>query len=147
MKTFENAQVGDKVWDFKVGWGEIIEIYTEILDPYIIKAEFDEEVAYYDADGYHYVNDINPTLFWNEFEIPEEAFEKPLPKLEIDTKVLVKNDGDEKWNKRFFAGWTTDGRIKCWYGGATSWSADDENDYSTWSEWKLPKDTKDENEK
>ena len=145
MKMFENAKVGDRVWDIRFGWGKIIEVDKDILDPYAIKVKFDnEEMTYYDADGYYNVNDINPTLFWNEFEIPEEVFKRPLPKLEIDTKVLVKNNGDEKWNKKHFAGWTDDGRIKCWFGGCTSWSTYGKKYHTIWNFWKLPEDKKDE---
>ena len=37
MKTFENAKIGDKVWDIRLGWGEIIEIGYTILYPITVK--------------------------------------------------------------------------------------------------------------
>ena len=70
----------------------------------------------------------------------EKMYKKQLPDLEIDTKVLVRNKKETGWYKRHFAGWTEDGRIKCWSHGATSWT---DNDYSVWDEWKLPEEEKD----
>ena len=52
----------------------------------------------------------------------EEYQEPPADwsKVEIDTKVLVSDDGEE-WFKYYFARYE-DGRVYVWYGGGTSWN-------------------------
>jgi hypothetical protein len=137
METFENAQIGDKVWDFKYGWGEIISINKN--GAYPIRVKFDNNEFNYTLDGKWDKTDITPTLFWNKFEIPKEAYEKPLPDLAIDTPVLVRDsEEDEEWRKRHFAGWTKSGKIECWKYGTTAWTADSEVYYDIWDYWKLP---------
>lgn len=42
-------------------------------------------------------------------------------KVKVDTKVLVKNSEEEKWQPRYFAKYEN-GRIYAWRNGATSWS-------------------------
>lgn len=39
----------------------------------------------------------------------------------IDTKIIVSED-EEKWIKRYFAGFGKDGTVLAWVDGATSWS-------------------------
>ena len=134
---FGNAKVGDKVFDVRLGWGEIIDICFE--DNGLVYVGFKGWTEAYNLYGVYNISyDKRPSLYWNEFEVPEEAFEKPSPKLEIDTPVLVSSkEGDEGY-KRHFAGWTKDGRMKCWRNGHTSWSAGGKEDYSIWNYWKLP---------
>jgi len=138
MKTFENAQVGDRVWDVKYGWGKIAKISKE---DHLIIVDFDNDIIniyqFDGIDGKSNKTDLNPTLFWNESKIPEEAFEQQFPDLDIDTKVLVKEFAENEWQKRYFAGWTDDGKMKCWSDGRTSWTATDETDYFIWNYWKL----------
>lgn len=57
-------------------------------------------------------------------------------KVPVDTPILVRYSEDEEWNKGYFAGFN--GKKVCaWSGGATSWSADDENDYCEWKYAKI----------
>ena len=57
-------------------------------------------------------------------------------KVEVDTKVLVRNKGDRNWYKRHFAKYCN-GKIYTWRNGLTSWS-DIYPDYErTWDEVKL----------
>ena len=136
MKMFENAKIGDKVWDIRLGWGEIIEIGYTILYPITVK--FDSIIDKYTFEGKWAIKDKFPTLFWNEFKIPEKAFKKPLPNLEIDAKVLVRSEEETEWHRRHFAGWTENNQMKCWTAGATSWSVENYDDYLFWDKWKLP---------
>ncbi len=66
---------------------------------------------------------VQPTIFPNEFEIPAEAYERPVerPGLTMDTPVWVWIF--DSWGPRHFAGWSEDGRIKCWQDGRTSHTA------------------------
>jgi hypothetical protein len=73
--TFENAKVGDKVWDFVYGWGEVIELdVSEMFDT--IRVSFkpfgysEKEVIYYTTGSISFNNP--QTLFWDEikFEVP-----------------------------------------------------------------------------
>ena len=83
---FKNAKIGDRVWDFRRGWGTIKQI--DFNTKYPLKVVFDE----YDGDetfnieGKEY-NNLKPTLFWDEikFEIPKKplSLEDELRKLEI----------------------------------------------------------------
>ena len=77
METFDNAKVGDRVWNIRHGWGEIVKI--EKYNKYIyvkFKAGFMIDFTF---EGKYVSTDVSPSLFWNEFEAPEEAYEKPLP--------------------------------------------------------------------
>ena len=97
MKVFKNAKVGDKVWDFVMGWGKIVSIKKN--KSYPIKVKFNNTCDTYTLDGKLDKSSKNPSLFWNEFEIPEEACKKPLPDLEIDTKILVRDEEYVIWNE------------------------------------------------
>lgn len=56
-------------------------------------------------------------------------------KVPVDTPVLVSINGVD-WFKRHFAK-TINGEVRTWAKGATSWSADDDNDVSLWTYVKL----------
>lgn len=56
-------------------------------------------------------------------------------KVPVDTPILVRDSGDDKWGKRYFAKCEND-KIYAWSDGCTSWSADDK-DYVT--DWKYAK--------
>lgn len=83
---FRNAKVGDRAWFFEYGWGTITHVFKD--SEYPINFESDtKRICNFTIDGKRAVNDINPTLFWDEikFEIPEKPFnlENELKKLEI----------------------------------------------------------------
>jgi len=135
---FKNAQIGDRVWDLRYECGTIT-----FIDPsktYPIKVIFDFRLTNknYTFDGRSSLDFISPTLFWNKFKIPPEAFIKPQPKLEKDTKVLVWNEkgcfNESRKHKRYFSYFDKDGRICCYEQGCTSWSA---TTTQTWDNWEL----------
>ena len=70
MEKFENAKVGDKVWEIRYGWGKIVKVNKKLIYP--IEAKFKNIYTDYTLGGKGFSGDLNPTLFWNEFEIPEE---------------------------------------------------------------------------
>lgn len=71
--TFENAKVGDRVWDAHYGWGKIIKIRIE--DDHPIQLEFKSSLScvyvWYNFEGIPYSGYFR-TLFWDEikFEAP-----------------------------------------------------------------------------
>ena len=96
---FSNAKIGDKVWSLTRGWGTITidEDHGQSSD-YPIHVRFDKgSNDYYTVCGKFYTHDINPSLFWDEIKL--EIPKKPLHKLEVDTKVLVWNNGETKYRR------------------------------------------------
>jgi len=128
---FEDYKVGDKVWKYGVGWIEITEINNEWAYPISCSDGYT-----YSMDGKLHVNNYFPSIFPNKFKIPQKAFIKPLPKLKVDTKVLVWDDGVVVKEKRHFSHFNKYGKIVCFDNGTTSWS--NYNDYKyTWDNWEL----------
>lgn len=85
---FRNAQVGDRVWDFVLGWGTITSIKEKSDFPLTLMFDYKEDYYYiYTLEGKKYRSDLHPRLFWDEikFEIPEKPFdlESELKKLKV----------------------------------------------------------------
>jgi len=81
--TFENAKVGDKVWDFYYGWGKVTRIgVSEFGDTMAVllwvEFNFNKRKAY-KPNGAD-VNANYRTLFWDEikFEIPAQPLRMKL---------------------------------------------------------------------
>jgi hypothetical protein len=80
---FETAKVGDQVWSFDRGWGVITGIESNQNLPLTVK--FDngsEHTRSYGYDGKLGLDDLHPTLLWDEvtFTIP--------PKRIVDYKLI-----------------------------------------------------------
>ena len=131
MTTFEDAKVGDKVYHYRYGWSTITNIKKE--SDYHIIIDYDFSFTY---EGFTDKSDKNRTLFWDEVVITPP--EKPLPKLEVDTKVLVWETEASKV-KRHFSHFNKDGLIATFSDGRTSWSTND-NLTIAWEYWELAKD-------
>jgi hypothetical protein len=75
--TFENAQVGDRVWSIRYGWGTI-----NIIKDHKIYVVFDHlnRPRIFTSQGKLYDDDLNPTLFWDEvkFDIPQKPIKMKL---------------------------------------------------------------------
>lgn len=130
---FSNAKAGDRVWSMNKGHGVIVKINT--YEDYPIEVNFCTGLSdFYTVEGKDYPNDLHPTLFWDE--IVFEAPKKPLPKLEVDTKVLVW-DVDKPKNKlvRYFCSFDASGRVVVFKHGTTSFSC--EGYTEIWSEWEV----------
>jgi hypothetical protein len=125
-------KVGDKVWDTRYGWSEVISLYNRKM--YEIRTNYN----FYTTEGKYNSSDKLPSIFWNEFEIPKEAFSKPLPNLEVNTKVIVWEDEDGIKERRYFSHFTNDGNICCFNFGATEWSIES-HQTSSWKNWELYK--------
>ena len=134
MKTdFTKLPLGTRVWNFtKNEYGVIILL---LGGEYPVRVEFDNgEKEQYTSDGRCFTTDKNPDLFLQKFEIPEQAFEMPLPELPVDAKILVGNYSDDLLKKRYFSHWEN-GEPVCFIDGCTSWN---KTGTATWKYWKLP---------
>lgn len=60
-------------------------------------------------------------MIWllEEYEEPEVDWSK----VEVDTPILVKDYGEEEWEKRHFAKYEG-GKVYAWQAGGTSWTED-----------------------
>lgn len=135
---FKNIQLGDNVWDVRYGWGKVVEL-TRKDNTYSFSVEFlipsnSKQNCSYSIDGKAAEWHNFPVLFWNEFKVPAEAFIKPLPKFEKDTRVLVWNNGCSMKIQRYFSHFTEEGVIHCYDKGCTSWTT---NYTQEWDNWEL----------
>jgi hypothetical protein len=129
--TFKNAKIGDRVWSMAKGWGEVVAIGYDMPCPIVVEFP-DYGRRPYSLDGRYNKNDINPELFWGEIKL--EVPKPPLPKLEVDTKVIVW-DGCYGTSRRHFSHFDSDGNIHCFTDGATKWSSGGAT--KLWNNWKL----------
>ena len=125
MTTFEDAKVGDKVWDMRIGWTTIISIND--VSRYPIRTEAGKT---YTTLGTCTIEDKFPVLFWDEVSITPP--EKPIPKLEVDTKVLVRDSLEAEHIKRYFSHFEENGSISVFANGTTSWTYNITVPYSYW---------------
>ena len=131
MTTFEDAKVGDRVFHYKYGWSTITNIKKESYYPIIIDYDFS-----FTYEGFADKSDKNRTLFWDEVVITPPP--KPLPRLEVDTKVLVWDSYQLK-QKAYFSHFDSKTNKICVFPfGKTSWSND--SNTQIWQHWKLAKD-------
>ena len=131
--TFETAKVGDRVWSLRLGWGEIISTSHCLNFP--IQVKFSGSNATFTTDGRESLR-MPRVLFWDEVVI--EAPTKPLPDLEVDAKVLVWTDPNEK-NRRHFSHFSN-GRIYTFDNGRTSFTrlhAKSMTSMTGWPYWEL----------
>ena len=132
---FKDAKVGDKVWDIRRGWGKVVS--NEWSDPYHILVEFNNfRSATFNIEGKQLVEDTNPTLYWDEFRIIPPK--KPLPDLDIDTKVLVWDDEDDTKTRAHFHSFNEEGYIVTYSNGRSSYTGTDKVK-SPWDNWELYK--------
>lgn len=120
--VFKGYTVGDKVWNFEEkSWANIVEVRGN--SDYPIRLE---DGTIYTSDGKIHLSLPIASIFPNEWKIPDEAFVKPLPKLEIDTKVLVWNYNEQKElaHKEYFSHFREDGRLYTFQNGRTSWTGE-----------------------
>ena len=125
MTTFETARVGDRVFHYRYGWSTITNIREE--SNYPITIDYDFSFTY---EGFADKSDKNQVLFWDEVVITPPH--KPLPKLEVDTKVLVWDDGETMKQKRYFSYFDSNSNIFVFVHGGTSWTSTQTAKYHNW---------------
>jgi hypothetical protein len=114
-------KVGDRVWDtYHWEWSEVTKATpfghlvfgerTKITSSVCINGRVNGSFA--------------PVRFYpNRWNVPEEAFVRPLPELAVDTPIWVYEDGGKSWYPRHFAYWDRDGKPVVFTEGKTSHSA------------------------
>ena len=65
---------------------------------------------------------------------------QPLPKLEVDTKVLVWDTDHPEKTKAYFSHFDKHGKAVTFRYGKTSWSMNNAETLFTWQHWELAKD-------
>lgn len=107
--TFENARVGDKVWSFEFGWGEIIHIYSDTESNYPVKVNFEgesdngcdvTETETYTTCGRRSA-EYKQSLFWDEikFDAPKRQPRKVTKYVNL---YAVKTDHGRKfWHNKY----------------------------------------------
>lgn len=78
-----------------------------------------------------------PKLSTNEvFSIEDELGIVDWSKVKVDTPILVKENEQDDWGKRYFA-YFKDGKVYAWLCGTTSWSTNNDEDVMSWNYAKL----------
>ena len=75
-------------------------------------------LRYSTCNGHEIIVPLEAVKYVMDYEIPVDWSKVP-----VDTKVLVRNNKDEEWEKRHFAEYK-DGMFYCWYDGKTSFTSD-----------------------
>jgi hypothetical protein len=90
--TFENAKVGDKVWDFVYEWGEVAFISKSAKYPLTVTFSRGQESYTYEGTS---AEGNKATLFWDEikFETPRQSARKKLI-LGVELPDIYKNESD-----------------------------------------------------
>lgn len=104
MKNYE--KYADEIKEYRRG-----DFCSEFIKPYILKLDYCSDVA---CDVCHMRQ-----MLWllEEYEEPEVDWSK----VEVDTPILVREDEDREWNRRYFAKYENE-TIYAWGGGRTSWN-------------------------
>ena len=117
---FADIKVGDKVWDIRQGWGAVITLMQ--CHTYPIEVRFENGYDTYTRDGYCSLEDVNPSLFWDEIKLV--APQKPVPLLEVDTKVVVWLSKNGMKIYRHFSHFDEYGFLYVFTDGRTSFTSD-----------------------
>ena len=125
-----------KVWELKEGKEYVSNAYCDL-----------ETTKYKIIDGELYYS--NPTINYGEYmksgmeynranELDFTLYTPPIDwsKVEVDTKVLVRDWDNSEWTPRHFAIYKN-GRIHTWNNGHTSFTSRDMNDYILYNQAKL----------
>lgn len=90
----EIFKVGDRVFDYRYGWGQVTRYIHDISCP--IQVTYDESmggVEYYTNEGYDLKNDLHPTLSFTEYTLEGFSLERPSKFKEGDVCVMVHKAG------------------------------------------------------
>ena len=124
-----------KVWELEEGKEYIVINMYSIMacEKYRIKNGILESFSYGEWGGSSWDNriDILKELNFTLYTPPTDW-----SKVEVDTKVLVRDFDNNVWSKRYFAEYK-DGEYYAYVDGKTSWSSD--GDETQWNQMKLYK--------
>ena len=100
-------------------------ICTDFIEPYILKS-INAKCINTSCPKCHLYRTI---WLMEEYKEPETDWSK----VEVDTPILVREDNNDEWGRRYFARYKN-GTVYAWIGGCTSWS---ETNMSAWKYAKL----------
>ena len=121
MKNYE--KYADEIREYK---GD--SICTDFIEPYILKS-INAKCINTSCPKCHLYRTI---WLMEDYKEPEVDWSK----VEVDTPILVRDDENKEWNKRYFAKYE-DGKVYAWNLGLTSWTTQDNNDLTHWRYAKL----------
>ena len=134
MKTNEEIyKVGDRVYDYQFGWGEVVGLNTR---NYPICVQFVNNSYAYTNEGFLNKSNKYPTLSFTEYDFINGGFSqvRPFPGLAVDTPIFVRRKEGGNWYLRYFSHFNTDGQAVSFEGQLKSTET---KDTSTWSEYSL----------
>jgi len=131
--TFENVQVGDKVYTIGLGWGKVVSVsYTMDMRPLQFVVYFDSISLVFNTLGQQISRDVTTTkqtVFWDEIIVTAP----PKPRIIPAKDVLVACDG----YLRYSAGAINDsGDLWCYPDGRTSATREGRN-LTAWANWEV----------
>ena len=135
MKTNKEIyKVGDRVYDYKYGWGEVVSL-SSTTDNYPICVQFVDDSKTYTNEGFFTNSNKCPTLSFTEYEFINGGFSqvRPQPEIAVDTPIFVRNIHDE-WRLRYFSHFNTDGQAVTF---RIQFKSTEIKDTSTWDEYSL----------
>ena len=95
-------EVGDKVFDYRYGWGEVVED-IEFCDIYPVMVRFKYRNVFYTLDGCREIS-IGPSLSFKEYNFVSGGLTHERPEVEIEPGTLVYvKDENEQWFVRFYS--------------------------------------------
>ena len=105
----------------------------DFVVPYILKLDNCESIT---CDA---CNTLQMMWLMEDYKKPEIDWGK----VEVDTPILVRDDENEEWHKRYFAKYNS-GTIYAWIEGYTSCESYDDTDMISWRYAKLAEDEENE---
>ena len=92
-------KVGDKVFDARFGWGEIVEIDYSITYPVRVKYEYLVNDVSYTFNGLYSFNDKLPSLSFTEYDFIKGGFSQERPEVlpKRGAVVWVRDSDNDKW--------------------------------------------------
>ena len=133
---FSEIKLGDKVWCVANGWGIILG--TKEPNQLPLMVDFGKYQLFYTIDGKRNENDKQQSLFWNEFNIPKDAYLKQLINLEVDTKLIVCDQKSfAKAKNRYFSHFNEYGKACCFIDGKSKWSGGTKDKTLPWEYWEV----------
>lgn len=96
MENKQIFEIGDRVFDYSMGWGEVIHIAKKSSYPIMVK--FNIRQKEYTNDG-RYTENIPPTLSFTEYNLVTGGFsqERPEPLPKRGDIVWVRDSNEQSW--------------------------------------------------
>lgn len=109
-------KVGDRVFDFIFGWGNIAGICDSLNYPIMVNFDnLKHETKQFTLDGKYVYTNKTPRLSFTEYNLVTGGFsqERPLPEIKYSQLVYVKREITHEWAMRFFSHWDN-GKPSCY---------------------------------